>query len=412
MAAAGLGDWRRAALWFIRGLEKIPTDDINLPLRVGLLTDAAFAFWRAGADEECVKAFSDALVSVDKLPPGKEDLNAFKARKLFGHVLMWVDNSLYNVDHQQFGEPKAGLCSNPEIPEKIRELPDSDPEVFPVMLLRIALRLSQDDGVFEWLRPRLELTQSAAPRVFYRDTVLRRALQHGEVADLPRLADDYFCAMHEARASLSPDHPGRGVPLPDRSAFPLDDALLGATLFLSAMVALAGSGRSCLDCIAPWRVNARKVPAHAIIDQWLEHAERVFAEGTTVSEGILKTGGQTRNEYMLAALHIATAHEASPAQLLRAHCFLVCELPSVPWFAHIENAFATLVTNAWRRAAQSPFKLFNPRAGLLYLRQELDGDASGVKKAARVVLTAIPLVGLRVQSQLLEQIQKHAASQP
>ena len=75
-------------------------------------------------------AFSDALVSVDKLPPGKEDLNAFKARKLFGHGLMWVDNSLYNVDHRQFGEPKAGLCSNPEIPEKIRELPTVTPEFF------------------------------------------------------------------------------------------------------------------------------------------------------------------------------------------------------------------------------------------------------------------------------------------
>jgi len=408
IAAAGLDDWRQAAFWFLRGLEKTPTDDINLPLRVGLLTDAAFAFWRASAAGECVRAFSEALVLVDNLPAGKQDLSCFKARKNFGHVLMWVDNTLYGVDRQQFVEPRAGFCSNPETPEKIRELPDSDPDVFPVMLLRIALLLGQDEDVFEWLHPRLELIQSVAPRVFYRDTVLRRALQIAEVADLPRLADDHLHALHEARASLSLDHPGRTVPLPEQSAFPLNDGLVGATLFLSAMVALAGVGRSCLESITVWRINARTVAAHSTINEWLDYADNVLGEDLTISEATLQTGGKSRNEFMLAALHLATASESSPVQLLRAHCFLVCELPSVPWFLHIEDAFAAIVANGWRRVAQSPFRLFNPRAGLPSLQQELVGDSSGAKKAARIILAAIPLVDLRVHHQIVDQIKKRA----
>jgi hypothetical protein len=99
---------------------------------------------------------------------------------------------------------------------------------------------------------------------------------------------------------------------------------------------------------------------------------------------------------------------ASPAQLLRAHTFLLYEMPSVPWFLHIEQAFAQMVTSGWHRAAKSPLALVNPRAGLGDLRKELDGHTPGLVKAARVIRAAIPLVGLRVHKQIIEQIQKCA----
>src|SRR5438552_9920427 len=114
----------------------------------------------------------------------------------------------------------------------MRELPDNDPDVFPVMLLRIALRVGHDSGVLEWLQPRLEAMQSSGPRVFYRDALIRRALQRAEVSELPRLVDDYLLQAREAREKLSPDHPGHGLTLPDRGEFPLNDAMLGATVFL------------------------------------------------------------------------------------------------------------------------------------------------------------------------------------
>jgi tetratricopeptide (TPR) repeat protein len=408
MAAADLGDWHEAAIWFGRGVAKVPTESFNLPLIAGLLTDAAFAYWRAAANEECLKALSHALVTVDKLPTGKQDLSAFKARKLFGHVLMWIDNSLYNIGHHQFVEPKAGLCSSPETAEKMRELPDNDPDVFPVMLLRIALRVGHDSGLLEWLQPRLEAMQSYAPRVLYRDALIRRALQRADVSELPRLVDDYLLESHEAREKLRPDHPGHGLTLPNRCEFPLNDAMLGATVFLSAMVALAGAGRSCLDCIVAWRANAQTLPARNPIEQWLQEVERVFHQNPALSEAMLRTGGRDRNEHLLAALHIATTSEASPAQLLRAHTFLLCEMPSMPWFLHIEQAFAQMITSGWHRAAKSPFALVNPRAGLGDLRKELDGQAPGLVKAARVIRAAIPLVGLRVHKQIIEQIQKYA----
>lgn len=398
MAAAAGENWLLSGQWFRRGYESLARGG-DQALAAGLLTDAAFAFWRGGAKAECVKAFGDALPIVDALPTGKQDLRAFKARKIFGHMLLWVDNSVYCVQHDQLSEPKAGLASDPEAREQFRDLPESDPEIFPVLLLRIALRFGCDTGLFEWLTPRLDAARSIAVRLMHRDLLVRRVLQRAELADLPRLASNYRGVADEGRAALPADHP-LSVSLASMAEFPRGDNLLGPALYALALVAHAARGGNCCECVERWSAASQGLPAAAGFGEWFREMAEALARDRTASDSILRAGGQTWEAYMLAALHLATAWDCSPAQLIRAHSFLLCELPVLPLFPHVETALVELVSSAWRRTSAK--SLIPDDGGALLASCE--SPVAGAAKAARIVLCAITAVGMPAQPALIEKL--------
>ena len=99
MAAAQIGHWQQSADWFRRGQASLhPGSDKSLA--AGLLTDAGYSYWRANRPADCVKAFAEAWVIVNKLPSGKSNLRAFRARKALGHALLWISNELFEREQE------------------------------------------------------------------------------------------------------------------------------------------------------------------------------------------------------------------------------------------------------------------------------------------------------------------------
>lgn len=409
MAAAQIGDWQRSADWFRHGQASM-LPGCDRPLDAGLLTDAGFSYWRANRPADCVKALADAWVVVDKLPSGKTNLRAFRARKALGHVLLWIRNELYEREHEDpRTEPQPGFASYPETQEFWRDEPEGDPEVLPMLLIGIAVRLGQDAGLLEWLSPRAQRAASSAVRTMFRQTLVHRAMRRCEVEELPRLESELraeaFLA-YDRQVSREP-----AVPLPPRAmfeSFPLDAREIGAGIFLAAMISLAGAGQPCLKYLPTWQNAARALPHDQGLSAWLAELDQRFACTPEQSARVLKTSGVGWERNLTAALHLAASPGTAPSQLLGAHAILFDDLAHSLWRRDIEQGFFSLVAQGWRRAARNRWAFRYPQQVPAILA-ECDRGNAGLISAARLLNAALRAVDAPVGAEMRALIERYAA---
>ena len=409
MAAARIDDWQQSANWFRRGQASLlPGSD--QPLAAGLFTDAGFSYWRANQPADCVKALADAWVVVDKLPPGKTNLRAFRARKAFGHTLLWIRNELYEREHEDSRtEPQPGFASYPETQDFWRDEPEGDPEVLPMLLIGIAVRLGQDTGLLECLPPRAQRAASPAVRSMFRETLIHRALRRCEVEELPRLESEL-----RADAFLAYDHHANrepAVPLPPRAmfeSFPLDAREIGAGIFLAAMISLAGAGQPCLKHLPTWQNAARRLSHDQGLSAWLDKLDQRFACTPEESAQILATSDVGWERNITAALHLATSPDTAPRRLLGAHAILFDDLAHSLWKRDLEYGFCALVAQGWRRAARNLWSFRYP-AQVPAVLAACDRENVGLVSAARVLYAAMRAVEAPVGPELRALIERYAA---
>ena len=408
MAAGRIGNWQQSAEWFRRGQASIfPGSDEALTS--GLLADAGFSYWRANNFAECVKAFAEAWAIVDKLPPGKSDLRAFRARKALGHSLLWISNELYEHEHEDpRTEPQPGFASYPETQEHWKNEPEGNSEILPILLIGIAVRLGQDTGLLEWLSPRVRSVGLPGGRVMFSKFLVHRALKRCEVEELPRLESE----LRHATLLAVDRHVGGGgeAPLGLRrllEQFPREERGLGSCIFLSAMLALAGTGCSCVKYLPAWRNAARDLTDGHGFSTWLDEAEPWFACTSDESRRVLTTRGLPWERTMAAALHLATSAEATPSQLLGAHAILFENVALSPWKRDVENYFSALVILGWRRAGRNRW-LFRYPQRVAAVLAECDRGNFGLVDASRILCVVMQAVDIRITNELRELIERYA----
>ena len=381
----------------------------NLPFAAGLLSDAAYSYWRANDAIECVKSLAEAWVIVDKLPVGKSDLEAFRARKSFGHIVLWISNVLYEREHEDpHAIPQAGFASYPEVQEHWRDLPEGNPEILPILLAGVAVRLKQDVGLLEWLAPRAAKVSAPGGQAMLRGILVRRAFLRCEVETLPILEND----LRTATRSAFDDLVNRGLVGADKSReelkhFPLNSKGFGADVFLTAMVVLAGAGRSCLQHIDVWQSVASTLPNSTDLKEWLQQAASWFENTCPESEQTLRSANVSWAQKMATALQLATCIDTTPTQLIGAHCILFDNISHSVWLRDVEDAFASIVVRGWQRAAKNRWMFRFPQQVPDILKQ-CDSGESGLKKIARVLNAAIRSAPCSISSDLRQLIQTYA----
>jgi hypothetical protein len=144
ISAAETGDWGKAGTWLGRAFTAaaLTTSMAMKPMIIGLRADEALAGYRAGDTEQSVIILAEAL----QLLPALDSDGSIKAaycQRVVRHGLLWMYGEATGQKLQVDKEPPAmvaGMCSNPEPPEAIRELPRANIDVAWYLMAAIEAR--------------------------------------------------------------------------------------------------------------------------------------------------------------------------------------------------------------------------------------------------------------------------------
>ena len=401
IAAAELGDWVLAAGLFADGAARSQ----HLGERgasIGFIADAAYALWRASNRSKSIEMFGQVLGMMQDLPDPQASLASFSLRKLVGHILLWIrDDS--GARPTNMIPPPAGLCSNLEHTEKLRELPLPPLDLSWVLLLETEYHLAIQPALFDSGYARLAQSCLPAVRLLVASLDLRHSFRTlhlsrlvnqlrtlgiatAEVAAHDRLG---FKAWEEPRSALGP-HDLQGT-----------DLAIGISPFAAAIVALGASSQPIATVLADWQHSAIQLSeSRVLVDATVLAQELMFLDARGASV-VMQSGSETWERRLLASVRIALAEDTSPEELFIAHTQLAVGLLQGLWTENIAPYLERLVEDQWLRRCDFPAALRSPRTSVPALRAAWAESALDTAKVARILLAASGAVSVRIPEDYL-----------
>ena len=344
ISAARQGKWQAAAEWFSEILNRLADDEVWF--RAGAYADAGFAWWQAGSPDKAVGSLIEAWRLADTLPLGKEDLRAFHTRKIIGHVIAWLHQTVGGV-RGDLGEPQAGTCSSAELPEKIRELPETEPEAVWLFLMRLERELTGGTRAVELGRKQVATTENVIVRSMASVEAIGQSLATGQMSNLPKQLIESAAAM-QAAASEVPDH-NFNIRKLAPGGFARTDGLIGTSAFLAAMISEFAHGNSVAEMIHAWRASLDEISHAPEWDEWMTELESAL--NISASEAAMRAQDYTGSwiQGMLGALNILLSDSFSPEDLFLAHSRWLGAINVSPWLRQTAGMFCQIVQSAWLR---------------------------------------------------------------
>jgi tetratricopeptide (TPR) repeat protein len=204
ISAARQERWAAAADWFKEILPRLPTDE-GTAFMAGAHADAGYCLWKAAKTDDAISALIEAWRLADTLPLGRENLRAFITRKTVGHVIAWLHGVVMNIAVGVLHEPVAGTCSSAQMPERMKELPETESANTWLFLMRLERKLGAGNRAAELGHKALLATTDPATQSIASMERIEQNLAAGKVATLP--ADIIALARAiKTAAALAPEH--------------------------------------------------------------------------------------------------------------------------------------------------------------------------------------------------------------
>jgi tetratricopeptide (TPR) repeat protein len=248
ISAARQGKWEDAAKWFSEIPNRLAQNETAFI--AGAYADAGFAWWKSGHSDKAIDALIEAWRRADTLPLGKENLRAFHTRKVIAHVIAWLHQVVGGAGGDLI-EPQPGMCSTAELPEKIRDLPESQPEAVWLFLIRLERELDAGTRAAELGGKKVQSTTNSSVRTMASVELVAQSLVSGNVSDLPEQLIQVIAAIQKS----AHDFAVTGLPTVTKlpaGGFGGNDALIGTPAFLAAMISAVSHAKSVKETIQAW----------------------------------------------------------------------------------------------------------------------------------------------------------------
>ena len=396
ISAAREGRWEAAAKWFSEIPNKLAQDETGFI--AGAYADEGFAWWKAGHSDKAVNALIEAWRLADTLPLGKENLRAFHTRKVISHVIAWR--------HQVIGgaggdltEPQPGMCSTAELPEKIRELPESQPEAVWLFFIRLERELTGGTRALELGGKKVQSTTSSSVRAMALFEVIAESLVTGNVSELPKHLIEVAAALQKAAHEFAVTDLPAIAKLP-AGGFGGNDAAIGTPAFLSAMISAVSHGKSVKEAIQAWRSSLAGVSRAPEWDEWMSQLERGLNAPLGEAAAHARDHARSWSQGMLGSLNILLSEESEPEDLFVAHAQWLASMNSSPWLRQTAAMFCGVVERGWLRVVRTPALLRQPALNVAAIRQACNDGAPSLQKAVRILEAAMPAVTTRLSGEM------------
>ena len=366
--------------------------------RAGAYADAGFAWWKTGNFEKAVASLIEAWRLADTLALGKEDLRAFHTRKVVGHVIAWL-HQVVGGDGGDLTEPNAGICSTAELPEKIRELPETEPEAVWLFLMRLERELNAGTRASELAGKQVEATTSPIIRSMASVELIAQSLRSGHVSNLPKQLIESALAMQAAAGEVR----DRDLPAIMKLApggFARSDGLIGTSAFLAGMISAVSHGRSVLETIQAWRASLNGVSHPPEWEEWITELETAL--DSSLGEAAARARDHTGSwiQGMLSALNILLSKRSSSEDLFLAHSRWLGAMNASPWLRQTAGMFCQIVQSEWLRVTDTPALLRQPSLNIPAIQIACRDGMPSLEKAVHILEVAMPAVSTRLSDEM------------
>jgi hypothetical protein len=406
ICAGKLGLWQEAAELARSGEAAARQPWLDLPDKplpmhqaavtaAGFKADYAFALWKAGERAQAVRDFAEVLDGFSSLPSPDTDLKSNLLYKRIGYAIGWLVQE--GDPEPDFIEPPSGFFSNPDLVEEVKNTPIQPASLLWYLLAKLEYRLHIGDDIFKRFEKEANEVNSM-DRIGYRQLKLSHALTKLELSEL--VADFLlnFVELEKFAAESGLDQPGSASP-----------ELI--KLLLAALIRLTGEGKFHSAPLARWK---KEVAKSELLDQsmaaWLDFAlELECADTATLIRVVRDTTARPENR-VLAAVVASARMDIDPENRFYANALVTITELNRSWLEATEATVADLIVTGWTKVAENErFALKSPALNApAIIAAGADESATGLAKAARVLLAARNAIELRIGGPELEALRRVA----
>lgn len=388
ISSANLGEWGEAADLLARGAAAA-TKFTQVNLRVALLIDAGFAYWKAGNSQIALKYFAEGIEALDGIQAQAETDEVFGIQKRAGHTMMWV--SAVTAGKQvpaRFVEPPPACCSS------LDEIPADRPEPTPIEfiieeLVDVEAKIGGNSNLFGRYSKRLLSSRYALLRFAHASLAVEHRLRTLELDGLVEAAIEQahgFVVAREQRIGATASPNTMILVAENRPQLDRPHVEIVWSVIILGLFALTARGKIQEMPLERWREDAVRLNAPPEVARLLDTIEGVFVSGSIEAEQLLTTSTNWADQ-CVASLMVGTADDTEPKLAVRCHGLWALHLAQVPNRLVIADDVAMLVSNVWRRLSERAFLLFSPSTSVPALRSALATPLDGWAKV-KVILSA------------------------
>jgi hypothetical protein len=410
IAAARVGDWRKAGAMFADGAARANLLGQQVHA-VGFATDVAWALWKAGEHRQAYDLLCETLIAVEGLPAPKTTPHAAKVQKSFGHILVCIKREIECEDYGEFSEPPPGLASDPAGSEVWQAPPLSCCLVF---LAEIESYFGREPVVFQRAGTCLADSRSPLLRSLMAELGIRYAFRKLHFERLPQLGHELETSLRlsdlqrkEGRTALEDaDTQIQNVSSTDqsRSMIPL--------LLTQGLIASLAGKISSTPLIQSWEATAARIPDCTWINRWLESAKRILILSAQDALAIMGNETESSDMRVLAAARLMSGSDTGVDRMFNAQVWVVGWVGQSKMFWNYDLGIhlASVIALAWKRQCEFKASLRSPRLSAPEIERECEGNAEGIAKAAKILLAAENAVTIRMNDDLRKHLQAVASA--
>ncbi len=393
LAAARLGLWSEAAELLATGADRAGSVEPTPLIRIGMLIDSGFAYWKAGDNPRAVDRFAAGLQLLDRVQLDAMVEPVYSLHKRIGHTLMWVEALSSGRPPAKFSEPPPACCSSLE--PMAGERPAQTPVDFSISnLVRFEQSTGSGDVHLRSYADRLRTSPYVTVRAVALQTIIQWRVQHlrtdGFLTDVASLGRA-LAISQETRTGSEVDGLRK---ISDTAAPSLTTSHheVMRSYSLRAVFAIAARGLIDEPLIASWREEVAAANVGEAFDAWLDLLEGLFVSGMIDAEATLRRRDIDWTTQCLVSLRTSMDHQTEPSLLIWCHGLWLRTLGHLPDRQWIGDDVATLVADGWARCADRPFLLSTPRTSVPALREAIAAADHGWSRVKRIVAAALNAV--------------------
>ena len=407
-AAAQIPDWKGAIDFFRRGQSL--AEQLDEPLFVAsYLADEAFALWKQGERPLALERLIQAVTAIELLNLADEDeFQVHRVKKGMEQVVKWCRFDAGCSDEENVWEPPAGMCSQIEVNEKLKEIPAAPFDLMWFFLADIEGLIRGPGAVFDRAMVRAKESKYAAVRSFMERMALRTAFARRDFAALIETAACLNQAISDAKAQSAM---GRTVLEPDGFAQrPAPDAMeMVEEAVIAALILLAENGAPLDTFFSDWGRAAKALPNQPAVAAFFAALDRVLAMSGPEVGRVQQNESEPRVARCTAALRLCTDSELPLVGIFIGQAFLLGYVTQSSVRREVENGFGNVVRTEWLRRATFAAEFLTPRLTIPAIRDACNDGSRGLKLVARILLQARFAVRVTIPPKVVAEWQKLAA---
>lgn len=136
-----------------------------------------------------------------------------------------------------------------------------------------------------------------------------------------------------------------------------------------------------------------------VLNGLINACETIISKEIKDAVAILRNKEEIWENRMIAALRVSMNPDETPDNLFYAHSILLIELHQKFWIKEVDY-FAELISKQWLQKISFPASLITPRLTVPEIQDACTSKATGIRKAAQILLAVSHAVSIELPKDL------------